>query len=211
MVQKNGGTEWCICTLLHRKKIKNVPLPLCIPTFFWERGRQTGSGEQQVREHLEKLDIFTLMGLDGSYWGVLARSGRCEATVCHLQKNCAAVWGPQWIKKGSHYPCLWERQKSFCATIGWPASPQGLERSWSIFSFPDIWRTRRQSETVLTHLIAALKEMTCCRGEGEQQRHDSLFSRAFSTVPNRGFIWTLTKNMLDKLTFRWIKNWQLEG
>lgn len=193
------------------QKKKYVPLPLCIPTFFWERGRQPGSGEQQVREHLEKLGIFRLMELDGNYWGVLARSGRCEATVCHLQKNCAAVRGPQWMKKGSHYPCLWERKKKkkkHLCNYRLTTFTSGPGKIMEYILIPRHMKDKKAVRNGLDSPYCCLEWNDLLQGWGRAAETWFLvFSRAFGIVLNRGFVWKLTKNMLDKWTFRWIKNW----
>ena len=58
-------------------------------------------------------------------------------------------------KRLTFYPSLRKARRSIWATIGWSASPHGLKRSWSIFSFPNMLRTRRQSETVSVDLARA--------------------------------------------------------
>lgn len=128
MVQENGSTKCFICL-----REKPVPLPLQMPAFSEKRESQPTAGEQQVRGHLEKRDIFRLVGLDGSCWG----GWQSWQTWDHYRKT-AVGGGPQWMKKGWHFTCLegtfylsWKKaRRSICATIGRSASPHGLERLW---------------------------------------------------------------------------------
>ena len=142
-------------------------------SIFREREALPTAGEQQVRGHLEKLDMFRLVGLDGSCWGCW----RSWQMWDHYGKTLRLGEVPNEWKKADILPISKKGKKEHLGNyrlVSFTSWPKKVMEYILISKHAQNKKTVRNSQCgfskgklYLTHLIAALNEMTCYRGEGE--------------------------------------------
>lgn len=153
--------------MLYLPQEKPVPLPLYMPALFVKERHS-----QQLESN--KLGATWRSWIYSVKWDWVgapegaARAGRCETTT---EKPCSSGRSPMSEKRLTFYLALRKVRRSTWATVGRSTSPHGLERSWSIFSFPNMQRTRRQSETAwIWRGQIVLDSPYCCVGLNDLSR-----------------------------------------
>ncbi|PKU38324.1 rna-directed dna polymerase from mobile element jockey-like [Limosa lapponica baueri] len=150
--------------------------------------------EDQVRDHLAKLDIHKSMGPDGIHPRVLRELAEVIAGPLSIifEKSWRTGEVPEDWRKANITPVFKKGKKE----------DPGNYRPVSLTSVPG------KGKSCLTNLIAFYDAITGWLDEGRAADVIYLdFSKAFDTVSHNILIGKLRKCGLDEGTVRWIENW----